>query len=125
VAELHYIPVAYGDCDRPVAAERKQAVERAEMLLRQYLTNEQLEDWEAHGSIVVKGSLGHLFRLTPRYSGYHKSVVREDHLGIAVWPIGLDIPADWVLAMMLRLEAHEDKVVEAGCHGRVDFYRLP
>src|SRR5580765_832330 len=93
-----------------------EADQRAEQLLRRYLSEQQVFEWEQSRSIVVRGSHSSLFRLTPSLSGFHDSVVREDGLGIAVWPIGLDIAADWTLAMMLRIEANENKVVSAGCH---------
>jgi len=101
------------------------AVERAEALLRRFLTPEQIEDWEKNQQITVIGSKGGEFRLTPSQSGYHRSVVRKKgfrsyrSLGIAVWPIRLNIAADWVLALKLYLEADENNVVSTGCHGDV------
>jgi hypothetical protein len=94
----------------------KRAVERAEKLLRRFLTEQQIADWEEHRSIVVTGSAGGKYQLTPVWSPNHRAVVREDGLGISAWPEGLTIQADWLLAMVLWLQANEAHVVGRGCH---------
>jgi hypothetical protein len=91
---------------------------RATRLLMQYLTPEQAEDWEANHAINVRGSNGHLWRITPTCMGEHRSMIRDDGVGTAVWPIGLSIRADFALAMKLELESNEQRVFDAGCHDR-------
>lgn len=122
-----------------------EARERSEALLREYLTPEQLADWEGNRAFNVRGSDGSLFRLTPALHGSHSSVVRRGPvrptdpneakyyaspdgthgLGICVWPHGLQVvPADWALALMLYLQANEDQVVRTGCHGTGPAYEI-
>jgi hypothetical protein len=94
----------------------EESVRRAETLLRRFLTEQQIADWEQHRAIVAIGSLGGKYQLTPQWSPDHRSVVREDGLGISVWPDGLTIQADWLLAMVLELQADEHRVLAQGCH---------
>jgi hypothetical protein len=101
-----------------------EAIERAETLLRRFLTPEQAAEWEKYQRLTIKGSDGALFRIWPKHVGYHQSVVRKGYreaLGIAVWPIGLTIAADWALAMKLYIEHDAHNVVNSGCHGAADF----
>jgi hypothetical protein len=98
-----------------------QAVERAETLLRRFLTPEQLVDWDERGSVVVIGSAGNQWRLTPRYAPQHASVVRSDNVGVSVWHRGLEIQADWLLALLLELQADEHTVFDRGCKATVRF----
>lgn len=97
----------------------ENAVARAEELLRAYLTPGQLEDWTKNHAFNVRGSMGGLFRLTPAWSGQHRSVVQKGGLGISVWPVGLAIDADWALALLLYFKLDEYTVLTTGCHARV------
>jgi len=99
-----------------IEPEDSKAVDRAEALLRRFLTPAQVREWESKQQITVRGSLGSKFRLRPYRHTRHDSVVREDGFGTSVWPIDIYIAADWALAMMLRLENNEADVVRSGCH---------
>jgi hypothetical protein len=129
-------------CFCPACEQRRAeagAVERSEALLLEYLTPEQAKDWKRYRAFNVRGSDGGLFRIRPSRSGYHQSVVRLTPpgtavdryqlayqqviggraYGTAVWPIGLQLSADWALAMLLYLQSNEQQVLESGCHGWV------
>lgn len=114
-------------CRAQALARDPEAQARAEGLLQQHLTPEQADDWRASRAFNVRGSNGSLFRLTASERGSHSSVVREEYLlpdpafslGVAVWPVGLQIEADWALSMLLYLRANETEVVNSGCHGRM------
>lgn len=100
-----------------IAQEHAKA--RAESLLLSYLTPEQQADWAKRSAINVRGSLGSLFRVKVRGNynyGSGVGVIRADGLGIHVWPVGLNLDGDWVLSMMLYLQADEENVVQSGCH---------
>lgn len=92
-----------------------EAAARAEGLLLDHLTPEQATDWMQNRAFNVRGSQGWLYRLDPGKSPHWWSIAREDGLGTAAWPVGLDIPADWALAMMLYLQANEVRVLGVGC----------
>jgi hypothetical protein len=120
-----FAPVPGCDCSMCTNARIWEGLERvspstarsrATRLLMQYLTPEQAEDWEANHAINVRGSDGHLWRITPEYMGEHRSMIRDDGVGTAVWPVGLSIRADFALAMKLELESNEQRVYDAGCH---------
>jgi hypothetical protein len=107
------------ECRRQVdrlGGENQEAIDRAEALLARFLTTRQLRQWKRDQRIVVRGSNGTKFQLTPRDHGRHSAVVAEDGLGIAVWPTNLAIAADWALALMLELQADQRRVVGKGCH---------
>jgi len=102
---------------------KKEAIAKAEALLRRFLSDEQIDQWERYQSILVEGDTKEVFRLTPGFYPAHNSVVRKvDELGISVWPIGLTIAADWVLAMMLYLQNDADLVVNSGCKSWVRWH---
>ena len=92
----------------------KKAIAKAESLLRRYLTPEQRTEWELHQKLTLRGSDGSLFVITPRRAPSHNAVLREDGLGISVWPVGMAIAADWALSMKLYLEHDEHRVVGSG-----------
>lgn len=99
------------------------ACERAEAELVRHLTPEQRRDWRKNGGFNVRGSNGALFRLRPKRAPRHTSVVMLDDpfsrtggLGISIWPVGLEIHADWALAMLLYLKDDAYSVIRGGCH---------
>ncbi len=92
------------------------AVERAEALLRRFLTNKQAREWKHHQTITVTGASGKEWLIKPRSSGNHNAVVCESGLGVCVWPRDINIAADWALAMLLYLQADDTHVTHAGCH---------
>lgn len=60
------------EAEKVAAEERKKAEEaeaRAEQLLRQHLSDEQLADYDAHGHIHVIGADGVRYRLEKKWSG--------------------------------------------------------
>lgn len=89
----------------------------AEELLAQFLTPEQQLQWDRHQYFDVETRPGIWFRVAPGRAQTYGAIVREDGLGICVWPIGLDIKADWALAMLLYLLDNDHTVVDSGCHG--------
>jgi hypothetical protein len=93
-----------------------EAVERAEELLRRFLTPEQIKDWEAHLGFTVLGSDRQLYRVAPGHKLPHSRLVRDDGFGTDVYPIETRIAADWALAMMFYLQDNAPNVVQTGCH---------
>lgn len=128
-AECRYSRRLQAERTLAMRTDRAAAEERAEGLLRDYLTPEQLKDWRQHRAFNVRGSSGSLFRVSPSNRGRHVSVIRKQGnvkgwgLGIAAWPIGLDIEADWALAMLLYLKEDENLVVRTGCHDDINLMR--
>jgi hypothetical protein len=111
------------DCERlrrhelpKLREQMAKADAKAEDLLRRFLTPAQQKEWDTKRQITVVGSEGGTFRLTPRVRGTHSAVVRNGRLGVAVWPVGIEIEADWALTMMLYLMSDEPNVVASGCH---------
>ena len=103
----------------------RSASARAQALLLEHLTPEQAADWKANQAFNVRGSNGRLWRVAPGHAGRHTSMVREDGTGTAVWPVDLLLRADWALAMLLHLTAHEYRVYESGCHARLTYPSVP
>lgn len=104
-------------CEECVTARTdSEAVERAEGLLTSYLLPRQAEDWQENRAFNVRGSAGRLWRLTDLEPfTTHRAVVRQDKVGISVWPIGLAIAADRMLALTLYLQSDENLVYISGC----------
>lgn len=90
--------------------------QRAEKLLAQFLSPEQQLDWDRNRAFDVVGRYGASYRVNPGYASTHAGVVRQDGLGIAVWPVGLGLKADVALAMLLYLQDNDQIVVTTGCH---------
>jgi hypothetical protein len=99
---------------------RPQAEERAEELLFEFLLPEQQKDWKETGAFNVRGSDGRLHRIDPE-GGHYGGYVVSDYSDLTwnitnVWPVGLGIPADRALAMMLYLLNDATAVWNSGCH---------
>lgn len=90
---------------------------RAEKLLREFLTPEQLEDWVQTGGFNVRGANQRLYRIVSRSRTYQLSqVVNDAGHATNVWCQEVaQIPADNALGLMLYLQNDPALVARSGC----------
>lgn len=103
--------------------EGRDAKEKAESLLLPMLIPEQRRGWAKHRAFSVRGSKGRLWRIDAGRIFRHTSMVREDGIGTAVWPMlngsyegGSIVQGDFAIAMLLYLKDDEQRVYQSGCH---------
>lgn len=100
--------------------KKKSPEQRAEALLRQFLTPDQIKDWEENRGFNVVGSSGTLYRLNPYAGRFHDRLVSTAGYGYHVWPRGVEeIKADWALGMLLYLTNDDRRVVYVACRDMV------
>lgn len=97
-----------------------EAEKRAEGLLREFLLPEQAQDWEENQAFNVRGSNKQVYRIYPEGGHYGGCIISDYKLQTwnltNVWPVGLAIPADRALAMMMYLLNDANAVYNNGCH---------
>lgn len=119
VQPTYQVPDGYAERARARAAAREKAQQRALRLLRSMLSPAQRKSLEAHGTVLVRGSAGGLYRVRPRGGQTERlddarvvaSYCLHDYTEDERMP-----PADLALAHMLLLAADEPAFLEQANH---------
>lgn len=111
--------------EAPSLVEKVKVTKKAEGLLAEMLSPDQLKDWESNRAFDVRGSDGDIYRIV--YSGPYSATGVVNRFGMRsnVWPNGLTVPADQAIGMLLYVMNDAEKAYRTGCHDAVSGGYVP